>query len=112
MKQSVTDGALKQRGAGVRNMMMMEDSAKLTKGILTVNYMRVAALMVYAALAQLAERRTVNAYVPGSSPGCSASRHKEDAEFRRIQFNNVVIALTQVTSFICRGSTIGSATHL
>ena len=40
------------------------------------------------------------------------SRHKEDAESRRIQFNNVVIALTQVTSFICRGSTTGSATHL
>ena len=40
------------------------------------------------------------------------SRHKEDAESRRIQFNNVVIALTQVTSFICRGSTTGGATHL
>ena len=62
--------------------MMMEDSAKLTKGILAVNYMRVAALMVYASIAQLAERRTVNAYVPGSSPGCSASRHKEDAELK------------------------------
>lgn len=112
MKQSVTDGALKQRGASVRNMMMMEDSAKLTKGILAVNYMRVAALMVYASIAQLAERRTVNAYVEGSSPSRGASRHKEDAESRRIQFNNVVIALTQVTSFICRGSTTGSATHL
>lgn len=55
MKQSVTDCAIKQRGAGVRNMMMMEDSAKLTKGILAVNYMRVAALMIYVALAQLAE---------------------------------------------------------
>lgn len=56
MKQSVTDCAIKQRGAGVRNMMMiMEDSAKLTKGISAVNYMRVAALMIYAALAQLAE---------------------------------------------------------
>ena len=55
MKQSVTDYAIKQRGAGVRNMMMMEDSAKLTKGISAVNYMRVAALMIYAALAQLAE---------------------------------------------------------
>ena len=74
--------------------MMMEDSAKLTKGILTVNYMRVAALMVYASIAQLAERRTVNAYVEGSSPSRGASRHKEDAESRRIQFNNVVIALT------------------
>ena len=40
------------------------------------------------------------------------SRHKEDAESRRIQFNNVVIALTQVTSFTCRGSSIGRATHL
>lgn len=55
MKQSVTDCVIKQRGAGVRNMMMMEDSAKLTKGISAVNYMRVAALMIYAALAQLAE---------------------------------------------------------
>ena len=74
-------------------MMMMENSAKLTKGILTVNYMRVAALMVYASIAQLAERRTVNAYVEGSSPSRGASRHKEDAESRRIQFNNVVVAL-------------------
>lgn len=55
MKQSVTDCAIKQRGAGVRNMMMMEDSAKLTKDISAVNYMRVAALMIYAALAQLVE---------------------------------------------------------
>ena len=82
MKQSVTDCAIKQRGAGVRNMMMMEDSAKLTKGILAVNYMRVAALMVYASIAQLAERRTVNAYVEGSSPSRGASRHKEDAELK------------------------------
>lgn len=52
----------------MRNMMMMEDSAKLTKGILAVNYMRVAALIVYASIAQLVERRTVNAYVEGSSP--------------------------------------------
>ena len=43
----------------MRNMMMMEDSAKLTKGILTVNYMRVAALMVYASIAQLAEQTAV-----------------------------------------------------
>ena len=35
--------------------MIMEDSAKLTKGISAVNYMRVAALMIYAALTQLAE---------------------------------------------------------
>ena len=112
MKQSVTDCAIKQRGAGVRNMMMMEDSAKLTKGILAVNYMRVAALMVYASIAQLAERRTVNAYVEGSSPSRGASRHKEDAESRRIQFNNVVIALTQVTSFICTNGSIGRAADL
>ena len=97
MKQSVTGCYInKSGGAGVRNMMMMEDSAKLTKGILAVNYMRVAALMVYASIAQLAERRTVNAYVEGSSPSRGASRHKEDAESRRIQFNNVVIALTVV----------------
>ena len=56
MKQSVTGCYInKSGGAGVRNMMMMEDSAKLTKGISAVNYMRVAALMIYAALAQLAE---------------------------------------------------------
>lgn len=61
MKQSVTDCYInKSSGAGVRNMMMMEDSAKLTKGILTVNYMRVAALMVYASIAQLAEQTAVN----------------------------------------------------
>lgn len=92
--------------------MMMEDSAKLTKGILTVNYMRVAALMVYASIAQLAERRTVNAYVEGSSPSRGASRHREDAESRRIQLNKLVIAMTQVTSFICRGSIIGDAADL
>ena len=60
MKQSVTGCAIKLCSAGVRNMMMMEDSAKLTKGILTVNYMRVAALMVYASIAQLAEQTAVN----------------------------------------------------
>ena len=92
--------------------MMMEDSAKLTKGILAVNYMRVAALMVYASIAQLAERRTVNSYVEGSSPSRVASRHKEDAEPRRIQLNKLVIAMTQVTSFICRGSIIGDAADL
>lgn len=91
---------------------MMEDSAKLTKGILAVNYMRVAALMVYAPIAQLAERVPVKYEVEGSSPSRGASRHKEDAESRRIQFNNVVIALTQVTSFICRGSSVGRAADL
>ena len=96
----------------MRYMMMMEDSARLCKGMLAVNYMRVAALMVYASIAQLAERRTVNAYVEGSSPSRGASRHKEDAESRRIQFNNVVIALTQVTSFICTNSSIGRAADL
>ena len=74
--------------------------------------MRVAALMVYDSIAQLAERRTVNAYVEGSSPSRGASRHKEDAESRRIQFNNVVIALTQVTSFICTNGSIGRAADL
>ena len=34
--------------------------------------MRVAALMVYASIAQLAERRTVNAYVEGPSPSRGA----------------------------------------
>ena len=58
----------------MRNMMMMEDSAKLTKGILTVNYMRVAALMVYASIAQLAERVPVKHEVEGSSPSRGASR--------------------------------------
>ena len=53
----------------MRNMMMMEDSAKLTKGILTVNYMRVAALMVYASIAQLVELLViVNQRDEGSSP--------------------------------------------
>ena len=52
--------------------MMMEDSAKLTKGILTVNYMRVAALMIYAPIAQLAERLAVNQRVEGSSPSRGA----------------------------------------
>ena len=61
MKQSVTDCRIDDAAVlGVRNMMMMEDSAKLTKGILTVNYMRVAALMVYASIAQLAEQTAVN----------------------------------------------------
>lgn len=73
MKQSVTDCAIKQRGAGVRNMMMMEDSAKLTKGISAVNYMRVAALMIYAALAQLAEYIILMGD-PSSSLGCGASK--------------------------------------
>ena len=40
------------------------------------------------------------------------SRHKEDAESRRIQFNNVVIALTQVTSFICTYSLISKTRDL
>ena len=49
--------------------MMMEDSAKLTKGILTVNYMRVAALMIYALIAQLAELLViVNQRDEGSTP--------------------------------------------
>ena len=53
----------------MRNMVMMEDSAKLTKGILTVNYMRVAALMVYASIAQLVELLViVNQRDEGSSP--------------------------------------------
>lgn len=52
--------------------MMMEDSAKLTKGILAVNYMRVAALMVYAPIAQLAERVPVKYEVEGSSPSRGA----------------------------------------
>ena len=61
MKQSVTDCRIDNAAVlGVRNMMMMEDSAKLTKGILTVNYMRVAALMVYASIAQLAEQTAIN----------------------------------------------------
>ena len=69
MKQSVTDCAIKQRGAGVRNMMMMEDSAKLTKGISAVNYMRVAALMIYALIAQLVELLViVNQRDEGSTP--------------------------------------------
>ena len=75
MKQSVTDCAIKQRGAGVRNMMMMEDSAKLTKGISAVNYMRVAALMIYVALAQLAEYSIFNVD-PSSSLGCGAVNFK------------------------------------
>ena len=74
--------------------------------------MRVAALMVYASIAQLAERRTVNAYVEGSSPSRGASRHKEDAEPKGVQFNNVVIALTQVTSFICTYSLISKTRDL
>ena len=61
MKQSVTDCRIDNAAVlGVRNMMMMEDSAKLTKGISAVNYMRVAALMVYASIAQLAEQTAVN----------------------------------------------------
>ena len=74
MKQSVTDCAIKQRGAGVRNMMMMEDSAKLTKGISAVNYMRVAALMIYAPIAQLAERDPVKFEAEGSSPSRGAKQ--------------------------------------
>ena len=59
-----------------------------------------------------ADKVSWTAYGVSHHPLRWESRHKEDAESRRIQFNNVVIALTQVTSFICRGSTIGSATHL
>ena len=53
--------------------MMMEDSAKLTKGISAVNYMRVAALMIYAPIAQLVELLViVNQRDEGSTPSRGA----------------------------------------
>ena len=59
-----------------------------------------------------ADKVSWTAYGASHCPLKWESRHREDAESRRIQFNNVVIALTQVTSFICRGSSIGRAADL